>query len=101
MGTYLLFNDYIVCMIVGFILKSGGLPFIGIGVFFRINMVCRIAKIKVIILFNGFIWLFDRFVIIAGDTTPIEVICHMPLVCEESNTPYCYTPSKEVSFHII
>ncbi|XP_064630717.1 H/ACA ribonucleoprotein complex subunit 2-like protein [Lineus longissimus] len=34
-------------------------------------------------------------VVIAGDTNPIDVICHMPLVCEEKNIPYCYTPSKE------
>lgn len=37
-----------------------------------------------------------RLVILAGDTNPIEVICHMPLVCEEKGMPYCYTPSKEV-----
>lgn len=32
--------------------------------------------------------------VLAGDTSPVEVICHMPLVCEESDIPYCYTPSK-------
>lgn len=34
-------------------------------------------------------------IIFAGDTSPIEVICHMPAVCEETDIPYCYTPSKE------
>ncbi|XP_013407087.1 H/ACA ribonucleoprotein complex subunit 2-like protein [Lingula anatina] len=34
-------------------------------------------------------------IVFAGDTSPVDVICHMPLVCEESNIPYCYTPSKE------
>ncbi|XP_064596291.1 H/ACA ribonucleoprotein complex subunit 2-like protein [Liolophura sinensis] len=37
----------------------------------------------------------NGLVILAGDTNPIEVICHMPLVCEEKGMPYCYTPSKE------
>ncbi|XP_014669754.1 PREDICTED: H/ACA ribonucleoprotein complex subunit 2-like protein [Priapulus caudatus] len=34
-------------------------------------------------------------VIFAGDTLPIDVLCHMPLVCEEAGIPYCYVPSKE------
>ncbi|CAH1784834.1 unnamed protein product [Owenia fusiformis] len=34
-------------------------------------------------------------VILAGDTNPIEVICHMPVICEEQDLPYCYAPSKE------
>ena len=38
-----------------------------------------------------------RIVIVAGDTSPIDVICHMPLVCEEKDIPYCYVPSKEVN----
>ena len=36
-------------------------------------------------------------VILAGDTRPIEVIAHLPVICEESGIPYCYVPSKEVS----
>lgn len=35
-------------------------------------------------------------VVLAGDTSPVDVICHMPIVCEEGDLPYCYTPSKEV-----
>jgi H/ACA ribonucleoprotein complex subunit 2 len=34
-------------------------------------------------------------VVIAGDISPIEVVCHMPAVCEEKELPYCYTPSKQ------
>ncbi len=45
---------------------------------------------------DGFFW-FDRLVIFAGDTSPIDVVSHMPVVCEEGSLPYCYTPSKEVS----
>jgi len=33
-------------------------------------------------------------VIFAGDTEPVEIICHLPLVCEEADLPYCYVPSK-------
>ena len=40
---------------------------------------------------------YYRLVIFAGDTSPVEVICHMPAVCEQKSIPYCYTPSKEVS----
>lgn len=34
-------------------------------------------------------------VVFAGDVTPIEVMCHLPAVCEEKNIPYVYTPSRE------
>lgn len=34
-------------------------------------------------------------IIFAGDVTPIEVMCHMPAVCEEKNIPYVYTPSRD------
>ena len=33
--------------------------------------------------------------IIAGDISPIEVIAHVPILCEEMGMPYCYVPSKE------
>ena len=35
-------------------------------------------------------------VVFAGDVTPIEVMCHMPAVCEEKSLPYVYTPSRFV-----
>jgi len=34
-------------------------------------------------------------VVFAGDVTPIEVMCHLPGVCEEKNLPYVYTPSRQ------
>jgi ribosomal protein L7Ae-like RNA K-turn-binding protein len=34
-------------------------------------------------------------VVLAGDTSPIDVLSHMPVVCEEADIPYCYTPAKE------
>lgn len=34
-------------------------------------------------------------VIIAGDISPIDVISHLPVLCEDNGIPYVYTPSKE------
>ena len=33
--------------------------------------------------------------IIAGDISPIDVISHLPVFCEESAVPYVYVPSKQ------
>ena len=33
--------------------------------------------------------------LIAGDISPIDVITHLPILCEESDISYCYVPSKE------
>lgn len=33
--------------------------------------------------------------VFAGDVTPIEVMCHMPAVCEDKKIPYVYTPSRD------
>ena len=41
--------------------------------------------------------LFFRFVILAGDVSPIDVISHFPVLCEDNNLPYCYVPSRLVS----
>jgi len=34
-------------------------------------------------------------VVFAGDVYPIEIMCHLPVVCENKNIPYCYTPSRQ------
>ncbi|KAI4335849.1 hypothetical protein L6164_014454 [Bauhinia variegata] len=33
--------------------------------------------------------------IIAGNISPIDVITHVPVLCEEADIPYVYVPSKE------
>ncbi|CAD6242549.1 unnamed protein product [Miscanthus lutarioriparius] len=33
--------------------------------------------------------------VIAGNVSPIDVITHVPILCEEANVPYIYVPSKE------
>merc|ERR1712110_232289 len=35
-------------------------------------------------------------VVFAGDVTPVDVMCHLPAVCEEKNLPYVYTPSRQL-----
>ncbi|KAL8150608.1 hypothetical protein V2J09_020416 [Rumex salicifolius] len=35
------------------------------------------------------------FCVIAGNISPIDVITHLPILCEESDIPYIYVPSKE------
>jgi H/ACA ribonucleoprotein complex subunit 2 len=32
--------------------------------------------------------------IIAGDISPVDVITHLPVMCEDRNIPYIYVPSK-------
>lgn len=32
--------------------------------------------------------------VLAGDVTPIDIYCHLPIVCEDKNIPYCFVPSK-------
>ncbi|EDV22969.1 uncharacterized protein TRIADDRAFT_7686, partial [Trichoplax adhaerens] len=34
------------------------------------------------------------FVVIAGDISPIDVIAHVPILCEEKGLPYVYIPAK-------
>lgn len=35
--------------------------------------------------------------VLAGDISPIDVITHIPIVCEDNKVPYIFVPSKEVS----
>lgn len=34
------------------------------------------------------------FCVIAGDISPIDVITHLPIMCEDRQVPYFYVPSK-------
>jgi hypothetical protein len=40
-----------------------------------------------------------RLCVIAGNISPIDVITHVPILCEENGVPYIYVPSKEVGSH--
>lgn len=34
-------------------------------------------------------------VIFAGDVYPVDIVCHLPAVCEEKDIVYCFTPSRQ------
>jgi len=36
-----------------------------------------------------------KFVVMAADVQPEEILMHMPVLCEEKGTPYAYVPSKQ------
>jgi H/ACA ribonucleoprotein complex subunit 2 len=40
------------------------------------------------------IYCFCSLVVLAGDISPIDVISHVPVLCEDNDVPYCYIPSK-------
>lgn len=33
-------------------------------------------------------------IILAGDVSPIDVISHIPVFCEDKGVPYCYVPTR-------
>jgi len=35
-----------------------------------------------------------EIVVIAGDTDPIDIVMHLPLLCEDKNVPYIYVASR-------
>jgi len=35
-----------------------------------------------------------EFVVLTADTEPLEILLHLPLLCEEKNVPYVFVPSK-------
>ncbi len=36
-----------------------------------------------------------KFVVIAEDVEPPEILAHIPLICDEKKTPYAYVPSRK------
>ncbi|GAA5978832.1 hypothetical protein JCM11641_003578 [Rhodosporidiobolus odoratus] len=35
-----------------------------------------------------------EFIVMTADTEPIEILLHLPLLCEDKNVPYVFLPSK-------
>ena len=35
-----------------------------------------------------------ELIVLAGDTNPVEIVLHLPLLCEDKNVPYIFVPSK-------
>ncbi|KAL0640565.1 RNA binding protein snu13 [Maublancomyces gigas] len=36
----------------------------------------------------------SEFIVLAADTSPLEILLHLPLLCEDKNVPYVFVPSK-------
>lgn len=36
-----------------------------------------------------------EFVVMAADTVPLEILLHLPLLCEDKNVPFVFVPSKQ------
>ncbi|KAI0473098.1 ribonucleoprotein-associated protein [Xylariaceae sp. FL0804] len=36
----------------------------------------------------------SEIVVLAGDCSPLAILLHIPLLCEDKNVPYVYVPSK-------
>ncbi|KAI9230279.1 MAG: snRNP subunit [Piptocephalis tieghemiana] len=36
----------------------------------------------------------SEFIVLTADTEPIEILLHLPLLCEDKNVPYVFVPSK-------
>ena len=33
-------------------------------------------------------------IVLAGDVNPVEIICHIPIICEDKKIPYVYVNSR-------
>lgn len=38
----------------------------------------------------------SELIILAADVEPIEIVLHLPLLCEDKNVPYVFVPSKDL-----
>lgn len=36
----------------------------------------------------------SEFIVMAADASPLEIVLHLPLLCEDKNVPYVFVPSK-------
>mmetsp|Transcript_24184 Transcript_24184/g.33076 ORF Transcript_24184/g.33076 Transcript_24184/m.33076 type:complete len:127 (-) Transcript_24184:142-522(-) len=36
----------------------------------------------------------SEFVVLSADAEPLEILLHLPLLCEDKNVPYVFIPSK-------
>lgn len=42
----------------------------------------------------SFLYNICSIVVLAGDIYPIDVLSHIPVLCEDAKIPYVYVPSK-------
>jgi U4/U6 small nuclear ribonucleoprotein SNU13 len=41
----------------------------------------------------------SEFVVLAADAEPLEILLHIPLLCEDKNVPYVFVRSKQGKKH--
>jgi H/ACA ribonucleoprotein complex subunit 2 len=58
---------------------------------FTSNIVINYISHVVYVFF--FSWL-RRLVVIGGDVSPVDVLTHIPILCEDNDVPYVYVPSR-------
>lgn len=37
----------------------------------------------------------SEFIVMAADAVPLEILLHLPLLCEDKNVPYVFVRSKQ------
>lgn len=37
---------------------------------------------------------YAEFIVLAADAEPLEILLHLPMLCEDKNVPYVFVPSK-------
>ena len=37
----------------------------------------------------------SEMIVMAADAEPLEILLHLPLLCEDKNVPYVFVPSKQ------
>lgn len=37
----------------------------------------------------------SELIVLAADAEPLEILLHLPLLCEDKNVPYVFVPSKQ------
>jgi len=37
----------------------------------------------------------SEFIVMAADAEPLEILLHLPLLCEDKNVPYVFVPNKQ------
>ena len=42
-----------------------------------------------------------EFVILASDAEPLEILLHIPLLCEDKNVPYVFVQSKQGNYQLM
>lgn len=42
----------------------------------------------------------SEFIVMSADAEPLEILLHLPLLCEDKNVPYVFVRSKQGNFRV-